>query len=533
LTLVIGCIIAAVVGLLLGAALGRALGGRPQTALPEAERTRLLEAARTEAEQIKRSAELEGKEIALKLQEGVEAELLARRQEAEKQRLEVVRREGDVGQKAGELQRREDDVARKERALGGREQAAEATGRKAEEMHREAKTRLEKLAGMSADQAREELRAEVIGEAKQAAAGDVKKIEDEARLEADARAKRIVGTAIQRYASEYVAERTVSVVPLPSDDLKGRIIGREGRNIRALEAATGIDLIIDDTPEAVIISCFNPLRREVAKMALTRLIADGRIHPTRIEEVVAKCEAEVEQQAKEAGEQAVFDLGLGRVHPELVKLLGRLRFRSSYAQNLLQHSVEVGYLAGVMAAELGQNVKLARRAGLLHDIGKAVDQDAEGSHAAVGAAIAKKHGESPRVVRAIASHHGYSGGLSEAGAGGGDGEGEPRSVLDHIVDACNQLSEARPGARREQLQTYVSRLEELEKLCASYDGVERAYAIQMGREVRVLVENSRVSDEQAALLSKDIAKRIEGSLSYPGQIRVCVIRETRSTDYAR
>jgi ribonuclease Y len=385
---------------------------------------------------------------------------------------------------------------------------------------------------MTAEQAREVLRAEVIDSAKRAAAVEVKRIEDESRAEAEARSKRIVATAIQRYASEYVAERTVSVVPLPSDDLKGRIIGREGRNIRALEAATGIDLIIDDTPEAVIISCFNPVRREVAKLALTRLIADGRIHPTRIEEVVAKCEAEVEQQAKEAGEQAIFDLGLARVHPELVKLVGKLKFRTSYAQNLLQHSVEVGFLAGVMGAELGIPVKLARRAGLLHDIGKAVDQDVEGSHAAVGAATAKKYGESPRVVQAIAAHHGRVGGEADGAPGGEWGE-EPRSVLDHVIDACNRISQQRPGARREQLHTYVARLADLEKLCASYDGVEKAYAIQAGREVRVLVENSRVSDEQAAILSKDIARKIEDSLTYPGQVRVCVIRETRSTDYAR
>src|SRR5262249_15500375 len=297
------------------------------------------------------------------------------------------------------------------------------------------------------------------------------------RAEAEERSKRILGTAIQRYAGEYVSERTVSVVPLPSDDLKGRIIGREGRNIRALEAATGIDLIIDDTPEAVIISCFNPMRREVAKMALTRLIADRRIHPTPIHESVAKCEAEVAEQAKEAGEQALFDLGLAKLHPELLKLLGRLKFRSSYAQNLLQHSVEVGFLCGVMAAELGVNVKLARRAGLLHDIGKAVDQEMEGSHAQVGGQLVKKFGESPKIAQAIAAHHAAE-----------SGDAPPQSVLDHIVDACNVLSSQRPGARRETLQSYVNRLDDLEKLCTSYQGVEKAYAIQMGKEVRILVE---------------------------------------------
>jgi ribonucrease Y len=324
--------------------------------------------------------------------------------------------------------------------------------------------------------------------------------------------------AIQRYAGEYVSERTVSVVPLPDDNMKGRIIGREGRNIRALEAATGIDLIIDDTPEAVIISCFNPVRREIAKLALTRLIADGRIHPTRIEEVVQKCTDEVEAQCKEAGEQAVFDLGLHKVHGELVRALGRLKFRSAYAQNLLQHSIEVGLIAGIMAGELGLSVKLARRAGLLHDIGKSVDQEVEGSHSAVGAQLARKYNESPQVCAAIAEHH---------------GEEPHSSVLSHIVDAANVLSSQRPGARQELLQSYITRLTDLEKLAESFAGVQKAYAIQAGKELRVLVENSQVSDEQSLLLAKDIARRIEDEASYPGQVRVCVIRETRSTDYAR
>jgi ribonuclease Y len=346
----------------------------------------------------------------------------------------------------------------------------------------------------------------------------VKRIEDQARAEADEKSRMIVAAAVQRYASEYVAERTVSVVPLPSDDLKGRIIGREGRNIRALEAATGIDLIIDDTPEAVVISCFHPVRREIARIALTRLIADGRIHPSRIEEMVEKATEEVDQQCKEAGEQAVFDLGLGRVHPELVKLLGRLKFRSTNAQNLLQHSIEVGFLAGAIAGELGLAVKTARRAGLLHDIGKAVDHEAEGSHAAVGAQTAKKYGEPPAVCHAIEAHH---------------GEIAPVDVLDHIVDAANVLSGQRPGARREMLESYVQRLGDLEKIATSFDGVEKAFAIQAGREVRVLVENARVTDEQARVLSRDIVRKVEAELAYPGQIRVAVIRETRATDYAK
>ncbi|HVR60419.1 MAG TPA: ribonuclease Y, partial [Polyangia bacterium] len=307
-------------------------------------------------------------------------------------------------------------------------------------------------------------------------------------------------------------------VPLPSDDMKGRIIGREGRNVRALEAATGIDLIIDDTPDAVVISCFNPVRREIARIALTRLIADGRIHPTRIEEMVEKATQEVEQQCKTAGEQAAFDLGLGRLHPELVRLVGKLKFRSSGAQNLLQHALEVGFLAGAMAAELGLPVKTARRAGLLHDIGRAIDQEVEGAHAVVGAQTAKKFGEPPRVCHAIEAHH---------------GDVAPTDVLDHLVDAANVLSSQRPGARREMLESYVQRLFDLEKIATSFPGVERAFAIQAGREVRVIVENSRVTDQQARLLSKDIARKVESELAYPGQIKVAVIRETRATDYAK
>jgi ribonuclease Y len=382
----------------------------------------------------------------------------------------------------------------------------------------EARARLEKIAGLTAAEAKAKLYDEVRDEARRAAADEVRKIEESARAEADEKSRMVVSAAVQRYASEYVAERTVATVPLPSDEMKGRIIGREGRNVRALEAATGVDLIIDDTPEAVVISCFNPVRREIARLALTRLIADGRIHPTRIEEMVEKATAEIEQQCKEAGEQAAFDLGLPRLHPELTRLVGKLKFRSSNAQNLLQHSVEVAFLAGAMAAELDLPVKTARRAGLLHDIGKAIEQEAEGSHAAVGAATARKFGEPPRVVQAIAAHH---------------GEVAPGDVLDHLVDAANVLSGQRPGARREMLESYVQRLGDLERVATGFPGVERAFAIQAGREVRVIVENSRVTDQEARLLSKDIARKVEAELAYPGQVRVSVIRETRATDYAK
>jgi ribonuclease Y len=355
-------------------------------------------------------------------------------------------------------------------------------------------------------------------EAKLDAAKLIKVIEEEAKETADKKSKEIISLAIQRYAGEYVAERTVSVVPLPSDEMKGRIIGREGRNIRALEAATGIDLIIDDTPEAVILSGFNPVRREVARIALEKLIADGRIHPGRIEEVVRKAEEEVELAIKDAGEQAAFDLGVHGIHPEVLKLIGRLRYRTSYSQNIYQHSLEVAFLCGIMAAELGINVKQAKRAGLLHDLGKAVDHEVEGSHAVIGAELARKYGETPKIVHAIMAHH---------------EDEKPNSVLAVLVQAADALSGARPGARREMMETYVKRLDDLEKISTSFAGVTNAFAIQAGREIRVMVSSEEVTDETAILLAKDIAKKIEADMTYPGQIKVNVIRETRAIEYAR
>jgi ribonuclease Y len=489
-------------------------------ALPHSdeEKRRLIEAAQSEADSLKRQAALDAKELAEKARAEAAGELKARRAELDRRAAEVGAAERALEKQERELRQQSEETLRAERQIAGREAAAEAAARTAAGLAAEAKARLEKVAGLTAAEARSQLLDEIRDEARRAAAEDVKKIEDEARVQADEKSKIIISAAIQRYAGEYVTERTVATVPLPSDDMKGRIIGREGRNIRALEAATGIDLIIDDTPEAVVISCFNPVRREIARLALTRLIADGRIHPTRIEEMVEKATQEVDQQCKDAGEQAAFDLGLGRMHPELVRLVGKLKFRASNAQNLLQHSTEVGFLAGAMAAELGLPVKTARRAGLLHDIGKAIDQEMEGSHSVIGAATAKKFGEPPRVCHAIEAHH---------------GEVSATDVMDHIIDAANALSGQRPGARREMLESYVQRLFDLEKIATSFPGVLRAFAIQAGREVRVIVENSRVTDDQARLLSKDIARKVEAELAYPGQIRVAVIRETRATDYAK
>ena len=511
--ILLAAVIAGVVAFLLGRL------SKPD-AVPESEeeRKRALAAATSAADAIKRQAQVEAKEGAQKIRSEVESELRARRQELDRGAAEIRARVEAADRRDREMKADRENLLRKEKQLLAREQAAETVARTAASAAAEARARLEKIAGMGEAEARKLLAAEVQAEARASAAGEVKRIEEEAQTQAKQKAQLILGAAVQRYASEYVAERTVAVVPLPSDDMKGRIIGREGRNIRALESATGIDLIIDDTPEAVVISCFNPVRREIARLALTRLIADGRIHPTRIEEMVRKATDEVEQQCKEAGDQAAFDLGIGRLHPDLGRLLGKLRFRSGTAQNLLQHSIEVGFLAGTIAGELGYPVKLARRAGLLHDIGCGVDQEVDGSHAVAGAVMARKFGEVPKICHAIEAHH---------------GEVPAEDVLDHIVDAANVLSNQRPGAKRDSLESYVQRFDDLEKIATGFPGVERAFAIQAGREVRVLVENTKVSDEQARVLSKDIARKVESQLAYPGQIRVSVVRETRAVDFAK
>jgi len=520
---VIALVLGLVVGSVLGTRSGKAKGsaGGADASLAEAEAEKVRTAAKAEVDAIKQAAEIDGKETARKRKSVLDDELKQRRQELQKREEAIAQKERDVAKQKQDAERRLGDLDKKEKSVDGKIKQADASVEKAEAAQADARKKLEAIAGLSEADARKKLEDEVRGQALQSAAVEIKRIEDEASREATARAKTIVATAIQRFASEFVHERTVAVIPLPSDDLKGRLIGREGRNVRALEAATGIDLIIDDTAESITISCFNPVRREIARIAISALVADGRIHPTRIEEVVRKAEKEVDKVCKEAGEQAVFDLGLHRVHPELVRHLGRLKFRQSYAQNVLLHSIEVGYLSGLIAAELDFNVKIARRAGLLHDIGKAVDHEQEGSHAGVGAQLARKHGESPKVCQAIAAHH------------GDDTGPKPAALLDHIVAAANSLSAARPGARREQLASYIKRLEDLEAICKRFTGVERAYALQAGREIRVMVLNDQVDDAQAIVMSKEIARSIETEATYPGQVRVVVVRETRASDYAR
>ncbi|MDJ0764815.1 MAG: ribonuclease Y [Myxococcota bacterium] len=478
----------------------------------------VLRTAKNDAQNLVKDGEIAAREEKITALAQVEKEAKQIKIEAKRnddrfrQREEVLEKKKDViTSKEIELSKHEARLERLEREMSSKE-------RKIERQLEDARQLVERKAGMTRDEAKKELIGQIADDAKRSAAIRVKQIEDEAKEEADNRAKRIVGIAIQRYAGEHVQERAVSVVHLPSDDMKGRIIGREGRNIRALEAATGIDLIVDDTPETVVVSGFDPIRREVARISLEKLLQDGRIHPTRIEDIVAKAQVEVEKSVKEAGEQAILELGLARVHPEIVKLLGRLKYRYSYAQNVLRHSVECGFIAGLMAAELNLNARKARRAGLFHDIGKAVSHEQEGSHALVGARFAKKHGEEPIIVNAIASHH---------------EEEAPTSILAHLVSAADALSGARPGARREMLESYVKRLEKLEQICTSFEGVEKSYAIQAGREVRVLVEHDKIADPEAIVLARDIAARIENELTYPGQIRVTVIRETRAVAVAK
>ena len=444
----------------------------------------------------------------------------------EKRRLEgIVQTEARLVKKEELLDKRSEMLDAREAELKNVEtnikKAAKQTKKRmkqSEEMLEEAQKKLEEISDMTADEAKAMVIASITEEAKFEAAKIARQIEDDATMEAEKRAKTILSVAVQRFAGDYVAERCVRTVNLPSDEVKGRIIGREGRNIRSIEAATGVDLIVDDTPETVVISAFDPIRREVAAQTLKRLIADGRIHPGRIEETVAKVRQEIDERIREAGDQAFFELGIQNVDSEVIMMIGRLKYRTSYGQNIWCHSIEAAWLCGIMAAELGLDVKLARRVGLLHDVGKAMDHEQEGSHAEIGAEFLKKHGESPLVCNAVAAHH---------------GEAEPESVYAHLAMAADALSGARPGARREILETYIKRLEDIEKISLSFEGVEKCYAIQAGREIRVLVEPNIIDDEKASVISRDIARRIEQELTYPGRIKVCVIRETRAVETAR
>ena len=476
-----------------------------------------VEESQKKADALLKEADLEIKDRHFKLKSEFDAETKETRAELKKREDRLMSKEETIDRKIEQFERRDRELSRKERHLTKREGKLERKELEYSELIEEQKRQLEKISGLTAEQAKELLIRAMENEARYEGAKLIKKIETETKEQADKKAKKILATAIQRYAGDFVAERTVSVVQLPNDEMKGRIIGREGRNIRALEAATGIDLIIDDTPEAVILSGFNPVRREIARISLMRLISDGRIHPARIEDVVKKVGQEVDAAIKEAGEQAAFDLGVHGIHNELIKYIGCLKFRTSYAQNVLQHSVEVGFLAGIMASELGLNVKMARRMGLLHDIGKAVDHEVEGPHAVIGSRLAKKFGESPKVVHAISAHH---------------EDVTPSSVYALLVQAADGLSGARPGARKELLENYIKRLEDLENIANTFQGVANTYAIQAGRELRVIVESNKISDEESILLSRDVAKKIEESLTFPGQIKVTVIRETRAVEYA-
>ncbi len=517
LALIVWLAVASLVALAGGVVLARRLA-QGRAGDREAEARGVLEEARKQAEILK-------KEALLKAKEEVYADKARAEKELEERKLEVVGAEKRLQQRESSLDRKEENLDKRDGRLEEREEQLEERSREIERMRLEVDARdvevtrqLERVAGLSAEEAKQELKDGLISEARHEAAKEIRELEEEARKVADKKAKEIISLAIQRYAGEYVAERTVTSVQLPGEEMKGRIIGREGRNIRAIEAATGIDLIVDDTPETVLLSGYNPVRREVARVSLERLIADGRIHPSRIEEVVKKATKEIEQEIKEAGERATFDVGVHGIHPEVVNLLGRLKYRSSFAQNVLNHSLEVSFLCGIMAAELGLNVKQAKRAGLLHDLGKAVDHEIEGSHAAIGADLARKYGEPKEIVHAIAAHH---------------DDVKPETVLAVLVQSADALSAARPGARREMLETYVKRLEDLERIANSFDGVAKSFAIQAGREIRIMVDNDRVNDDQALLLSKDIARRVEKELSYPGQVKVLVIRETRAVEYAK
>lgn len=507
---VISAIVGITVGVFIGIYLRKSIAeAKINTAEEEAKR--IIEEGHKTAETLKKEYLLEGKEEIHKMRTEIERENRDRRNELQRLERRLVHKEEILERKSESLEKKDELLNKKIKELEEKELEIN-------EIYNKQVLELERLSGLTSEQAKELLLNDIRKEVSHEAAIMIKEIENNAKLEAEKRAKEIISYSIQKCAADHVAETTVSVVSLPNDEMKGRIIGREGRNIRTLETLTGIDLIIDDTPEAVILSGFDPIRREIARIALEKLINDGRIHPARIEEMVEKAKREVENHIREVGEQAVFDTGIHGLHPELVKLLGRLKYRTSYGQNVLKHSIEVAHLAGIMAAEIGADVKVAKRSGLLHDIGKAVDHEIEGSHVSIGVDLLRKYKESRAVINGMEAHH---------------GDVEPKSIEAILVSAADAISAARPGARRETLETYIRRLEKLEEIANSFEGVEKSFAIQAGREIRIIVKSDLISDEEIVHMARDIVKRIENELEYPGQIKVNVIRETRAIEYAK
>lgn len=508
------CVIMAVAGLLIGVvadSIYRKNVSEKKLGSAEEEAKRILNEAIKTAESKQREAMVEAKEAILTARNEWEKEEKERRSDIQKQ-------ENRLQQKEENLDRKTDNIEKKEEALQAKMAELESAKEEVEGIKARQMAELERISGMTAEEAKDMLVRQLEAEVTHESAAKIKEAETRLKEESEAMAREVIGLAIQRCAADHVAEATVSVVPLPSDDMKGRIIGREGRNIRTLETLTGVDLIIDDTPEAITVSCFDPVRREIARIALEKLIQDGRIHPARIEEMVEKAKREVDATIKAEGERAVFEANVHGLHPELIKLLGRMKYRTSYGQNVLNHSLEVSHLAGLMASELGGDVATAKRAGLLHDLGKAIDHEVEGSHVAIGVELARKYHESEEVIHAIEAHH---------------NDVEAKTLVAVLVQAADAVSAARPGARRENLENYIKRLETLEGIGASFPGVEKCFAIQAGREIRIMVEPDKVSEDQMVLLAREVAKKIEDEMEYPGQIKVNIIRETKAVDYAK